>query len=616
MVNYLDLDLINRNEPFVICRLPNQRWGCFYNCVDRFETADYMQAAQFFTWELAQRQAGRFTAGALAYEFAAVIDPVYTVKAPAPEGLVWFGAFESCVEFDEFPYLYTQWSGEPIVPDLAPDLYQQAIERVLDYIYEGDIYQANFTFDRTLEKVEDPLALFFHLMHLHPVPYGAFIQTGKRQVVSISPELFIGSEKAQAIYSSPMKGTAARVANPELDAQVALELARDPKNCAENLMITDMVRNDLGRVAVPGSVRVDPLFQVDQYETVHQMISTVHAQLDAETSLETIFRGLFPAASITGAPKVRAMAIIEALERAPRGFYCGAIGCVLPSDSRLSGEFLFNVPIRTLICEPEDTRLFIGSGIVADSSPQAEWDECLLKATFSKKCATPFNCFETLLWTPDKGYLFEVEHLERLNQTLLKLGRPLVHSGKCPEITSEQSQRVKWIALETGALQVEASPLQTTGWGKQSLSIGLEPLGFQQERSSLQMKQSWRLHYNQRYSWNLKAGFDEVLFFNADEVCTEGAITNLFYQLDNQWYTPPITDGLLPGIFRQKVMQQLNVQERSLKVTELKMVTRMFLGNSLRGGCPVQTLQVDPNQIFKFSLAYENYPAVFIDYYL
>lgn len=329
------------------------------------------------------RRNGRWCAGFIGYEAGCALEPKlvpFTADA-SPHPLLWFGVFDAPRSFDD----WQRFAAEPedggfdlaIRPLIAEGDYLANVDRVLGYIRAGDIYQINFTFQAQLGVVPDPQALYAVLRRRQAARYGVLLATDSATIACLSPELFF-ELSAGRITTRPMKGTAARSEDPASDLEAAARLAQDAKNCAENLMIVDLMRNDVTRIAAPGSVRVDRLFEIESYPTLHQMTSTISGQLRDGLDAIDVIEALFPCGSITGAPKIRAMQLIEQIERAARGVYTGSIGWISPD-----GDARFNVAIRTLVIDRAgQATIGLGSGLVADSTGEDEWNECLLKARF------------------------------------------------------------------------------------------------------------------------------------------------------------------------------------------------------------------------------------------
>ncbi len=560
-----------------VCRLPGNEgiFGLFRDPVDRVragnidEVIPAVQRLQQFAAD------NCYAVGYISYEASPAFDSAFEVKADYEWPLLDFFIY------DKAPQAFSPDSTplnlqERTRPELAEHVYCSDLERVLRYIYEGDIYQANYTFRADLASISDPFQFFNHLVSAHPVPYAAYLSFEDRSVVSVSPELFL-EKNGTHLISKPMKGTASRHPIYENDRKQAAFLSKDPKNRAENLMIVDMVRNDFGRICQPGTIKVDPLFHVDTYSTVHQMISTVHGQTEAD--LIGILKALFPAASITGAPKVRAMQIIRELEHSPREVYCGAVGCIVPG-----GDFCFNVPIRTLLCEKDKTRLGIGSGVVADSQPHAEWQESLLKSRFVFHNEPEFEIFETLAWLPETGYSDLEEHLERMRKSQLWFLRPFPANPQrfLPE-SFDGPQRIKFIIDSSGAIRVENTPLSETGWGVECARLMIADETVNSTDYFLYHKTTKRDLYSRIFTEARSAGFNEALFFNEKGFLTEGTISNVFVKIDGKWLTPALSCGLLPGIERAKLIAELQAEEVQISRSQLKNSEDIIICNSLRG---------------------------------
>ncbi len=325
----------------------------------------------------AAREAGAWVAGWIGYEAGAAFEPRLRGIARGEGRLLSMGVFGAPEPFvggpEPGPVALTR--PEPMVGRAA---YDRAIGRVLDYIAAGDCYQVNLTFPLAARLAGDPFDLYRRLRGDHPVGHGAFVDLdGDAAVVSLSPELFLRVSPGGRIETRPMKGTAPRDPDPDRDAALARELHESAKARAENLMIVDLLRNDIGRVSRPGSVHVPALYAIEPYATVHQMTSTVAGDLAKPASLSRLMPALFPCGSVTGAPKIRAMQIIRELEPNSRGVYCGAIGWMAPD-----GTCDFSVAIRTLTVRGREVTLNVGGGVVADSTAQGEWEEALWKTRF------------------------------------------------------------------------------------------------------------------------------------------------------------------------------------------------------------------------------------------
>jgi para-aminobenzoate synthetase/4-amino-4-deoxychorismate lyase len=462
--------------------------------------------------------------------------------------------------------------------DLAPTLdagrYRAAVARIRALIHAGDCYQVNYTFPLTGRAYGAPLALYERLRRAQPVRYGAFISDGRRHMLSRSPELFI-ERRGHRLVCRPMKGTAPRTSDPQA-------LADSAKNRAENVMIVDLIRNDLGRLAPPGGVRVDSLCELEAYPSLWQMTSTVSAE-PVNADLLTIFRALFPCGSVTGAPRIRAMEIIRELEAEPRGVYCGAVGWLAPD-----GDFRFNVPIRTLaIDEHGNARLGIGSGIVADSDPDDEWRECLLKGNFVHREPPGFALIETLRCEADSPtpYPLLERHLARLARSAQALG--FAHDEDALRAallstagTLSGTQRVRVQLESDGRFTLTSAPLDALPG---ELTVALSPSVLRADDPLRRHKTTARDLYDRELAQAVDAGHFDLLYFNDRGELCEGARSSVFVELDGQLWAPPLASGLLDGVWRRKMLDEGRARERVLSADDLRAATAVFVGNALRG---------------------------------
>ncbi len=378
-----------------------------------------------------------------------------------------------------------------------------------------------------------------------------------------------------------MKGTAPRHPLPAEDRKIVAWLPRDEKNRAENLMITDMVRNDLGRICCPGTVVTEPLFKIDTYNTLHQMISTVRGQVKDKLNLRQLFAAAFPPASITGAPKLSAMQLISELEKSPRKLYTGTVGCFMPD-----GNLCLNVAIRTLINSDSGCELGVGGGIVYDSKIADEWHEACLKSHFSRAVNNDFKLIETMLYR-DGELLWLSEHLKRLASSQNYFKRPWRRDAVMRQISLsikniQTPSRVRLLLDRNGELEITVTPLEYSGWGTGPHRIKVSALTTTSNNLFLYHKTTRRQFYNRQFTLAREQGFTEVLFCNELGHLTEGAISSVFIQLDGKWLTPALQSGLLPGIWRQQMIKDLNATETVIPKTDLKRAEKIMLGNSLR----------------------------------
>ncbi|WP_295493460.1 aminodeoxychorismate synthase component I [Sphingorhabdus sp. EL138] len=525
------------------------------------------------------RKDGLHAAGFFGYEAGAHLMPNLM---PAPSGLLaWFGLFNDFkpISADAVPSLLPDpvgmWLSE-LRPRISRDDYSQAFAKVQEYIRAGDIYQANLTFPLTADYTGDPLALYAALRARARAGYGGVIWTGHTHYLSFSPELFFAL-KDQRITTKPMKGTAQRLSDPVADAKAAAHLRMDPKQRAENLMIVDLLRNDLSRVCSAGSVKVPELFHVESYPTVHQMTSTVTGVLAEGQDAIDVIQALFPCGSITGAPKIRAMQVVEEVEASPRGIYCGSIGRI--DDN---GDAAFNVAIRTFtVCEEtKSLSLGLGSGVVADSIEADEWAECLAKGDFAKVENHGFDLIETMRFEPMTGILRLEDHLERMKSSAAAFGfefdrhelRNRLHASI---FHLERLSKIRLMVSRHGAQAVEIWPLEdVTEW-----RVGVMPLPVDAGDFRLRHKISDRGFYDE--ARRSRPDCDEVVFVGSDGLLTEGSITAVFVARDGKLLTPRLETGLLPSILRRELLTSGKAFEADLRIEDLS--DGFWVGNSVRG---------------------------------
>lgn len=549
---------------------------------------------------------GLHAAGYLAYEGGKGLAPAWR-GAPPPTGaggapLGWFGLFERVERFDAdtmpslLPDPAASWIGA-VAPRMARAEYEAAVGVVLGLIHAGDIYQANLTFRADVPWLGNPLAVYARLRRTACAGYGGFLWTGEQAIASLSPELFFAL-CGREVIARPMKGTAERVADPGADAAAARELADDPKQRAENLMIVDLIRNDLSRIAVPGTVAVPDLFRVESFPTIHQLVSDVSATLPEGVGAADVLRAAFPCGSITGAPKVRAMEIIDELEREPRGLYTGSIGFI-----EAEGDAAFNVAIRTLVFPSQGdlpdgavcaTRplqedvgyatLGLGSGIVADSRPAEEWRECLAKGEFVSAAGESFDLIETMFFDPVDGVQRLEGHLARMKASAAALGFAFDRHGARNSLQSatfrlRSAARVRMRLARSGALAVEVSPLPRLAELPVPVAICPAPMAAGDFRVA--HKTSLRAPYDAA-----RADSAEVVFVDEPGFVTEGSWSNIFVERGGLLLTPPLALGLLPGVLRAELIDKGRAVESHLRLADLG--DGFFLGNSLRGLIPAR----------------------------
>ncbi len=458
------------------------------------------------------------------------------------------------------------------------------VDQIRRWISEGDCYQVNLTFPVDFTAYGHPLALYARLRARQPVRYGAFVLTPEATILSFSPELFFERHGCRVV-TRPMKGTAQRGATPEADARNRAALLASSKERAENVMIVDLLRNDLGRLAAPGGVNVEALCAIEAYPTLWQMVSTISADLP-DAPLRDIFRALFPCGSITGAPKIRAMARIAEMESGPRGLYTGALGWVAPG-----GDCRFNVAIRTLeIHAAGHARLGIGSGIVIDADPAREYAECLLKASFVTGFDPGFELIETLRLV-EGVYPLMVLHLQRIESSALALGFACDLSAISERLATvarecrDGAHRVRLTLAHDGRLSVQHAKMPAD---EQQWQIVVADEALDGDDYLLRHKTTARSRYDAALARlaAMPAVFDAIFCNTRGEVC-EGARSNVYVERDGVLLTPPVSSGLLPGVMRRHLLESGRAVERVLYREDLLTAPAIYLSNALRGLFPV-----------------------------
>ncbi|WP_159871113.1 aminodeoxychorismate synthase component I [Novosphingobium sp. 9U] len=557
---------------------------------------------------------GAYLAGSIAYEAGLALEPRL---APLLQGrvgdapLVWFGAFAGYETIA--PSAVPAWLAAeakpaappaigPLEPQLSQGAYAQAFATVREAIAAGDIYQANLTFPLAGPWQGDALALYAALRPGAAAGHGGVVHDGSGWLLSFSPELFFALQAGE-VTVRPMKGTRPRGRELAEDARLRDDLAASAKDRAENLMIVDLMRNDLSRIAEPGSVCVEAPFAVETYPTVHQMVSTVRARLTAGRDAVDVLRALFPCGSVTGAPKIRAMEWIARVERDPRQAYCGSIGRIDPS-----GDAAFNVAIRTLRLEPGKSGqggravLGVGSAIVADSQALPEWRECLVKGGFVRQSghvpqggsaagAARFDLIETMRFTPEDGIPLLELHLERLRTSADALGfafdrHALRNAIQALCFDAERPAKLRLVAARSGAYSLELADLPDTL--PVPMTCAVLPLPVDESDWRLRHKSTDRSFYEGGLAVARGAGAHEALFLRDDGLVTEGTFTNIFVERDGVLLTPPASLGLLPGVLRRSLLDAGRARDAELTLDEL--ADGFLVGNALRGLMPARLL--------------------------
>ncbi len=525
--------------------------------------------------------------GFLTYEAAAGFDPALCTHPRDALPLLRFTLHRDWQVTDRPPLpppqaaLDLRWE-----PQISRADYTAGINRIREWIARGETYQVNYTTRLQAPFRLDPAAWFHHLWLAQRPSYAALIQGQDFVISSVSPELFFDLQ-GDVLTCRPMKGTAARGRTWAEDEQQAQSLQQSHKNRAENVMIVDMIRNDLGRIAPPGKVQTTALFEIERYPTVLQMTSTIQAQSTA--GLPDIMGALFPSASITGAPKVHTMKLIRELEPQPREIYTGTIGAWWPTHpvTRQGPRHArFNVAIRTAQI---DTRHRIatygtGGGIVWDSDPAKEYAECQTKALVLQAPSMDWSLFETLRWRPASGWFLKQAHLDRIAASAAYWGWPDRRAAlesaldQAAATFSPTPQRVRLQYSACGEIDIDTVPLDQE---RHVLKVALAAQPVADDDIRLFHKSTRREPYNQARA--RQPGVDDVLLWNERGELTEFTIANVFVRMGAHWYTPPVDCGLLNGTLRATLVRRGRVKERVIYKHDLKSVSDIVWGNSVRG---------------------------------
>jgi para-aminobenzoate synthetase/4-amino-4-deoxychorismate lyase len=524
---------------------------------------------------------GLHAAGFISYEAAAGLETNLTTHVPGTFPLLWFGLFRErirCTPFTTTPtpteadYNTSGWA-----LSLTEEAYIPIATRIQQYIAQGDSYQVNFTLRQRFKFSGDPLAYYADLCRAQPTPYSAYIDTGSSRMLSASPELFFAL-KDGILTTRPMKGTVKRGRWWQEDQEYKTKLRESPKERAENLMIVDMLRNDMGMIAKTGSVKVASLFDVETLGTVHQMTSTITAELKEGIGLVELFQALFPCGSVTGAPKRRTMEIIAELEDTPRGVYTGCIGYLSPGN-----EALFSVAIRTMVIDTTGAgEMGIGSGITCGSSPVDEYAECLAKGLFARQRPREFQLIESLLFEEGTGYFLLERHLERLCRSADYFAF-LFDPDKTREVLVDAvvgltgTQKIRLTLGRSGDLECTASPLGSEP-GKVRIDFARQPVD--SANPFLYHKTTRRELYEAEATQRPDCA--DIIFCNERGEVTEGTISNVVVRLAGELVTPPLASGLLPGVFREELLARGKIREQVFGREELAGAEEVYLINSVR----------------------------------
>lgn len=508
------------------------------------------------------------------------------IKTDCP--LLYFEVFD--VNSEENTQFNQTYSTEFIfpTPSMTREEFAAKIGEIKSEIAQGNTYEVNYTYDHTADFAGDSYNLFLSLLNEQKTPYNAFIRNEYEEILSFSPELFFELENGK-ILTKPMKGTVKRSGNPKKDEENRIFLQNDIKNRAENVMIVDLLRNDLGRISKTGTVEVTKLFEIETHKTLHQMTSQIEAELCEGTTFYEIFEAIFPCGSITGAPKISTMEIIDRVEKGARNVYCGAIGYISPKKT------VFSVPIRILQRKIKENvfKYRVGGAIVWDSTPEDEWEETLVKSKFLTANHDGLKLIETAK-IEDSKTVFAKEHAARMKESARVLGF-VVDEVKLEEIfnfpygpasgavtLSQEASRegiLRVLMNKDGNFEVSFREFDAM----KSCKIAIAEEKVNSHEPFLRHKTTFRPHFEKSFE-KIKNGdiFDEI-FFNEKDELTEGARSNIVVEKDEKFYTPPLECGLLNGIFRQNLLNEGKCTEKILKISDLEAADAIYCVNSVRG---------------------------------
>ena len=547
-----------------------------------------------------------FLAGYFSYELGYSFEEAsFKSKGSFPFPLIHLCVFKNITAFDHvtgrlsprLPGLFAKDPGgrdfrvdKPRFSLTRPDYFRK-ISEIKRHIVNGDTYQVNFTGKYTFGFSGSAFSFYRDLKEKQSVPYGAFCKMGDEYILSLSPELFFRRD-GSAIYSRPMKGTIDRGGNIREDGDRISELKRSAKEIAGNLMIVDLIRNDLGKISKTGNVKVSSLFDVERYNTLFQMTSTVKSVLKDGVTYFDIFKSLFPGGSVTGAPKIRTMQIIKDLEKSNRKIYCGALGIIFPGK-----KAVFNLPIRTISISRGKGEMGVGGGITVDSDAGEEHRECVLKARFLTERHRPFSLIETILW--DGKFKLMDGHLSRMRDSASYFGFVFDRARITGILKNEEKRfkrnipyRVRVLLAKDGDVSVETSEI-----GRNLRQAVVSKFRTAPDDIFLYHKTTNRGLYDAEYKRYRAKGYFDVIFLNKKGEVTEGAITNIVLKKDGRFYTPPLSSGLLPGVFRSYLIKSGRVKEKILFLNDLHKADKIFLCNSVRGLVEVKLTSMHPSPI-------------------
>lgn len=437
--------------------------------------------------------------------------------------------------------------------------YKKDIEKIKNYISNGTTYEVNYTYSNNISSDTDGFNLYLNLIKNQTTPYCAYIKNDFNEILSFSPELFF-EIKDNKITTKPMKGTVKRKGNKQKEIDF---LKNDIKNRAENTMIVDLLRNDLSKIKNAFNIKVEKLFEIETHKTLHQMTSTISAELK-NIDLFDIFSCIFPCGSITGAPKISTMEIIDKLEKYKRNIYCGAIGMISKDKT------IFSVPIRTLEKNIDDLNYTFCSGgaIVYKSKTKEEWVECDTKKMFLGK-SIDFDLIETILIENEPVFL--IEHLERLKKAADFFGYK--YNYKIDNEIFEKNKIARIVLKKDGNYEIQYRKINKAKTNK----INISKTKVNSNNTFLRFKTTYRPWYE-----NLDDNYYDTLFFNEKNELTEASKHNVILKIKGKLYTPYLKSGLLDGIYRKHLLDNKIIKEKTLYYEDMLKADKIYLINSVR----------------------------------
>ncbi|MEQ6390111.1 aminodeoxychorismate synthase component I [Bacillaceae bacterium S4-13-58] len=557
--------------------LPSQ--NLFINPLRILEARTIEEIETLFLEIEKENECGHYVAGFVSYEAASAFDKHHKVHPRNSDfPLAWFGVYDkaeaySFEEKNTSPnFNVSEWE-----LNITEENYQSSLTTIKEAIRNGDTYQVNFTARLHANFEGDDFGFYQSLKQKQQTSYSAYLNTGRYRILSVSPELFF-HVKNERITTKPMKGTAKRGRFLAEDQIYKSNLFHSEKERAENVMIVDLLRNDIGKIAKPGTVTVPRLFEIETYPTVHQMTSTITADLQEGTKISDWFRALFPCGSITGAPKISTMEYIASLESSPRDVYCGAIGIITPDR-----EAIFNVPIRTVVIDMKKKKATygVGSGVTWDSTAEGEYHELYTKARILTENHKDFELLESILLEEGKYPLLKY-HLQRLQQSSEYFLFAYSEAKIVDELNlfaqkhPHGSFKIRLILDQMGGINME---------GVEVFKIE-EPISCKLAQTPIDSADPFLFHkttHREMYEKHNREEAFSVLLFNEKEEITEFTIGNVVVEINGEFFTPPIECGLLPGIFRQKLLEEGIIKEKMIKKEDLHHVDQIWFINSIRG---------------------------------